>query len=245
MSISVRTVAGLIAAALMWNSLFAADPAAKPLVFNTTAPTSDLQGSLSAQVRFAQSQIVPVHPRKGDNQPHLISQRKSLLLVQPLKPDGTLPINVTARDKGGKSLGSLNLDPPEKLPKTAYDVDGIPEEKIDFTAPDVAGSVINNRRDLERLSEPEETFLQGRLKQNALVEIQTSTGSFFASARMPAMGRPSTTAAVPLRSPAARPCSSNRCVASGFWKVIWRTRGSGTPTTLGVVCCQRTGLCPA
>ena len=162
----------------MWNSLFAADPAAKPLVFNTTAPTSDLQGSLSAQVRFAQSQIVPVHPRKGDNQPHLISQRKSLLLVQPLKPDGTLPINVTARDKGGKSLGSLNLDPPEKLPKTAYDVDGIPEEKIDFTAPDVAGSVINNRRDLERLSEPEETFLQGRLKQNALVEIQTADGQW-------------------------------------------------------------------
>ena len=178
MSISARTVAGLIAAALMWDSLFAADPAAKPLVFNTTAPTNDLQGSLSAQVRFAQSQIVPVHPRKGDNQPHLVSQRKSLLLVQPLKPDGTSPINVTVLDKGGKSLGSLSLDPPEKLPKTAYDVDGIPEVKIDFTAPDAAGSVINNRRDLEKLSEPEETFLHGRLKQNALVEIQTADGQW-------------------------------------------------------------------
>ena len=177
-SISARTVAGLIAVALMWDSLFAADPAAKPLVFNTTAPTNDLQGSLSAQVRFAQSQIVPVHPRKGDNQPHLISQRKSLLLVQPLKPDGTSPINVTVLDKGGKSLGSLSLDPPEKLPKTAYDVDGIPEEKIDFTAPDAAASVINNRRDLEKLSEPEETFLRGRLKQNALVEIQTADGQW-------------------------------------------------------------------
>ena len=120
-SISARTVAGLIAAALMWDSLFAADPA-KPLVFNLTAPTNDLQGSLSAQVRFAQSQIMPVHPRKGDNQPHLISQRKSLLLVQPLKTDVTSPINVTVLDKVGKSLGSLDLDPPEKLPKTAYDL---------------------------------------------------------------------------------------------------------------------------
>ena len=161
---------------LLSDFLFAADPSAKPLVFNTTAPTNDLQGSLSAQVRFAQSQIIPVHPRKGDNQPHLISQRKSLLLVQPLKPDGSSPISVTARDKGGKSLGSLELDPPEKLPKTAYDLDAIPEEKIDFTAPDAAASIVNNRRDLEKLSEPEETFLHGRLKQNSLVEIQTADG---------------------------------------------------------------------
>ena len=179
MNISARTVAGLIAvAALIWDPLFAADPAGKPLVFNTTAPTNDLQGTLSAQVRFAQSQIMPVHSRTGDNQPHLVSQRKGLLLVRPLKPDGTSPINVTVRDKGGKLLGSLSLDPPEKLPKTAYDLDGIPEEKIDFTAPDAVGSVINNRRDLERLSEPEETFLHGRLKPNALVEIQTADGQW-------------------------------------------------------------------
>ncbi|MEI8381692.1 MAG: M66 family metalloprotease [Planctomycetota bacterium] len=162
----------------MWRDLCAADPVAKPLVFNTTAPTNDLQGSFSAQVRFAQSQIIPVHPSKGDNQPHLISLRKSLLLVQPLKPDGMTPMHMTARDNGGKVLGELSLDPPEKLPKTAYDVDGIPDEKTDFTAPAVAASVINNRRDLEKLSEPEETFLQGRLRQNSLVEIQTADGQW-------------------------------------------------------------------
>ena len=169
----------------MWDSLFAADPAAKPLVFNMTAPTNDLQGSLSAQVRFAQSQIIPVNPRKGDNQPHLISQRKCLLLVQPLKQNGTSSMEVTARDKGGRLLGSLSLDPPEKLPKTAYDLDGIPEEKIDFTVPDAAGSFINNRLDLQRLSEAEATFLHGRLKQNTLVEIQTADGQWVRNIYVP------------------------------------------------------------
>jgi Peptidase M66/ToxR activated gene A lipoprotein domain len=176
-NISARTFAALIAAALVCDPIFAAD-ATKPLVFNTTTPTNDLQGSLSAQVRFAQSQIIPVRPRTGDNQPYLVSRRKSLLLVQLLKPDTTSPINVTARDKAGKTLGSLNLDPPEKLPKTAYDLDGIPDEKIDFTAPGVASSVISNRIDLEKLGERESTFLNGRLKQDALVEIQTADGQW-------------------------------------------------------------------
>lgn len=174
----VTTFAGLLASALMWDCLIAAETTPKPLVFNTTTPTNDLQGSFSAQVRFAQSQIIPVHPLKGDNQPHLISLRKTLLLVQPLKPDDTTPMLVTARDKGGKVLGELSLDPPAKLPKTAYDLDGIPDEKVDFSAPGTADSVINNRRDLEKLSEPEETFLQGRLRQNALVEIQTADGQW-------------------------------------------------------------------
>src|SRR5436190_1036940 len=84
----------------------------KPLVFNTTTPTNDLKGSLAARVQFAQSQILSSHPQKGDNQPHLIGLRKSLLLVKPLKADNTTPMDVTARDKGGKTLGSLNLNPP-------------------------------------------------------------------------------------------------------------------------------------
>jgi len=178
MNIFVRTVAGMMTAGLMWGSLFAADQAAKTLVFNTTTPTDDLQGSLSAQVRFAQSQILPAHPRTGDNQPYLISQRRTLLLVQPLKPNGKMPLQVTARDIAGKELGTLSLDPPEKLPQTAYDLDGIPDEKIDFTVPAKAESVINNRLELQKLAEPEETFLQGRLRQSKLVEIQTADGQW-------------------------------------------------------------------
>ena len=176
--------AGLIAA-LTCNSLFAAEPAVKPLVFDTTAPGNDLQGTLAAQVRFAQSQIVPAHPRKGDNQPSLVGQRKSLVLVQPLKPDDSSPVQVTARDKGGKILGSLMLEPPDKLPKTAYDVEGIPDEKVDFAPPSTAGAVISSRRDLEKLSDPQETYLQEILRQNALVEIQTADGQWVRDIHVP------------------------------------------------------------
>lgn len=175
----------LIAVALIWAPIFAAEPAAKPLVFNTTTPTNDLKGSLAAQVQFAQSQILPAHPKKGDNQPHLVSFRTSLLLVRPLKPDGTSPMQVTARDKAGKTLGSLNLAPPETLPKTAYFVEGIPDEKIDFRKEAAAPNIISGRRDLEKLSDPSEAFLSERLRQNALVEIQTADGQWVRDIYLP------------------------------------------------------------
>ncbi len=176
-----KTLAGVITvafSAFMWSPLSAADPADKPLVFNTITPTNDLKGSFAARVQFAQSQILPSHLKEGDKQPHLIGHRKSLLLVRPLQANGTSPLQVTARDKAGKTLGSISLDPPEKLPKTAYYVDGIPDEKIDFTPPAGAANIINSRLELEKLSDPKETFLSDRLRQNPLVEIQTANGQW-------------------------------------------------------------------
>ena len=61
------------------------------IYFNTSQPVNDLQGSLAAEVKFAQSQILPAHPKEGDSQPHLTSQRKSLLLVRPVKADDKTP----------------------------------------------------------------------------------------------------------------------------------------------------------
>ncbi len=113
-----------MAVALLAGPLFAAEPAAKELVFNPTAPVNDLKGGLAAQVQFAQSQIVPARALKGTGKPHLIGYRKTLLIVRPLKERGTMGLSVTARDAAGKTLGSLELDPPEKLPRTAYFVEG-------------------------------------------------------------------------------------------------------------------------
>jgi hypothetical protein len=173
-----KKLAGVITVAFMGAPLLAAYPADKPLVFNTTTPANDLKGSLAAQVQFAQSQILPAHVQKGDHQPHLIGYRKSLLLVRPLKADGTTPLQVAARDKAGKVLGVCTLDPPEKLPKTAYYVEGIPDEKIEFQPPAGATNVINSKDELEKLGDPKETFLSDRLRQSALVEIQTADGQW-------------------------------------------------------------------
>ena len=178
MNATAQKLTTFVSAALLCTTVFAAESTTKPVVFNTTTPTNNLKGSLAARVQFAQSQILSAHPKKGDNQPHLIGDRTSLLLVRPLKPDGTSPMQVTARDKAGKALGSLNLDPPEKLPKTAYSVDGIPDDKIDFRKDAAATNIISSRRDLEKLSDPSETFLADRLRQNALVEIQTADGQW-------------------------------------------------------------------
>jgi hypothetical protein len=180
-----KKLAGVITMALMWVPSFAAYSAEEPLVFNTTTPTNDLKGSLAARVQFAQSQILPSRQKKGDNQPHLIGHRKSLLLVRPLKTDSTSPMHVTARNQRGKTLGTLSLNPPEKLPKTAYYLDGIPDEKIEFTPQAGATNVINSRSDLKKLSDPRETFLSDLLRQNALVEIQTADGQWVRDIHVP------------------------------------------------------------
>lgn len=180
-----KKLAGAITAALVWVPGLAAYPADKPLVFNTTAPTNDLKGSLAARVQFAQSQVVPSHLPKGDNQPHLIGYRKCLLLVRPLRADGTTPMQVTARGRGGKTLGSLRLNPPEMLPKTAYYLDGVPDEEIEFTTQAGATHIISSKDELEKLSDPQETFLSDRLRRNALVEIQTADGRWIRDIYVP------------------------------------------------------------
>lgn len=180
-----RQLAGVLPTIFMWVPLFTVCSADQPLVFNTTTPSNDLKGTLAARVQFAQSQILPSHPQKGDKQPHLVAHRKSLLMVRPLKADNTTPMQVTVRDRAGKTLGSLTLNPPEKLPKTAYYLDGVTDEKIDFKPQAGDTSIINNRGDLEKLSNPRETFLSEKLQQDALVEIQTADGLWVRDIHVP------------------------------------------------------------
>ncbi len=168
---------GLMSAALL--------RAASPLVFNPTPPTNDLQGSLAAQVLFAQSQILPAHAREGDNQPHLTSLRKSLLLVRPLKADGTTPMSVVIRNAQGKPLGSLNLNPPKLLPKTAYFVDGAPEGEIDFTTKSGSTGTVRGQGELTKLSDLGGALLQGELQRHAVVEIETADGRWVRDIYLP------------------------------------------------------------
>lgn len=176
---------GALATAIFSASVLAADATDGPLVFNTTTPTNDLQGSLAAQVLFAQSQVIPARPSQGDKQPHLIGRRKALLLVRPVNADNETPIEVAVFNKSGKKLGELTLDPPEKLPKTAYYLDGVPDGVIDFTPKSGATSVIENSRDLEKLSNPRDRLLADRLRQNAVVEIRTADGRWVRDIHLP------------------------------------------------------------
>ena len=176
MAIRLFLFVGLISASLLHATLSAPVQAATQLVFNNTPPVNDLQGSLAAQILFAQSQILPAKPREGDNQPHLTSLRKCLLMVRPLQPDDATPLSVVVSDGQGKQLGSLDLNPPKMLPKTAYYVDGIPEGTVDFTPRNGSMGGIQSQSDLEKLDDPRGTFLTGQLRSHASVEIDTADG---------------------------------------------------------------------
>ena len=175
----------LLATPLLLVPFTAVYSADQQLVFNTTQSTNDLQGTLAAQVLFAQSQIIPARPREGDHQPHLIGQRKCLLLVRPLTANDAAPLQVAALDKNGKKLGTFRLDPPDKLPKTAYSLDGLPEGKIEFKPAAGPVSIINGKDDLDKLSDPGATFLLERLRPNPLVEIQTADGLWVRDIHLP------------------------------------------------------------
>lgn len=155
------------------------------LVFNTTVPINDLKGDLAAQVLFAQSQLIPAHPREDDRQPHLIGNRRCLLLVRPLNKGGSTPLQVMARNGKGQQLGTFRLDPPEQLPKTAYFLDGLPDGPITLTPLAGPTVVISDRQELEKLSDVNASFLLERLREHAVVEIETADGQWVRDVHLP------------------------------------------------------------
>ena len=169
------------------STSISAAPAASEssLVFNTTAPKNDLRGDFEAQVLFAQSQIIPSRPREDDRQPRLISLRKSLLMVRPLRADST-PITVTAVDGSGKELGTLNLNPPAMLPKTAYYVDGAPAGGMDFKPKGESHGIIDDVDGISKLAEKDGGTLRVMLGKNALVEVATADGRWVKEIHLPA-----------------------------------------------------------
>lgn len=178
-------VTSLITALLASGSMLAAAQQPPPLIFNETAPSNDLQGTLAARVQFAQSQILPARAHPGDAQPTLIGLRKTLVLVKPLQPDASTPMTVTARNRAGNVLGSLPLEPPALLPKTAYYVDGLPEGEVVFEPGSGPIDTISSQAELNNLMDPSGVFLLARLQSNVLVEIQTADGQWVPDMHLP------------------------------------------------------------
>ena len=154
------------------------------LVFNTTIQKNDLKGDFEAQVFFAQSQIIPARPREDDRQPRLVSLRKALLMVRPLRADAT-GLSVTAVDGSGKELGTLNLNPPEQLPKTAYFVEGVPAGGMDFKPKGASQGMIDDVDGIAKLAEKDGGTLRAMLGKNALVEISTADGRWVKEIHLP------------------------------------------------------------
>ncbi|WP_305844244.1 M66 family metalloprotease [Photobacterium leiognathi] len=183
--LKITNIASIVASILASSVVYAADQTTEPviapsafLVFNNNDLPSDLTGSLEASVSFAQSQIIPSkYGIEGDVQPHLTALRTTLLMVKPKrKLNSSTPLRVTVIDNQGRNLGTMNLNPPNQLPKTAYAIDGAPEGEVDFTPIEGASTTINSPPAMAKLNDPNAAFLQTTLTTNNLVEINTEDG---------------------------------------------------------------------
>ncbi|WP_032695623.1 M66 family glycomucinase StcE [Raoultella planticola] len=175
----------MILASLAMGSFSVAADNKSAVYFNTTQPVNDLHGSLAAEVKFAQSQIISAHPKERESQPHLISQRKSLLLVRPVKADNKTPVQVEARDANDKLLGTLTLSPPSSLPDTVYHLQGVPAGGIDFVPLNGTKKIINTVAEVNKLSDTSGSSIKSYLAKNALVEIQTANGRWVRDIYLP------------------------------------------------------------
>ena len=184
MSPRVTLLIGLLIAGHSPSSLAASGAVESALVFNTTAPKNDLRGDFEAQVLFAQSQVIPARPREDDRQPRLISLRKALLMVRPLRADAT-PISVTVVDAAGKVLGSAKMSPPESLPRTAYFVEGVPSGGIDFKPKGDTLGLIEDSASIAKLADKDGAELRAMLGRNALVEVATADGRWVRDIYLP------------------------------------------------------------
>ena len=184
MSPRLALLIGLLAAVQSPSISAAPGASESSLVFNTTIQKNDLKGDFEAQVFFAQSQIIPARPREDDRQPRLVSLRKALLMVRPLRADAT-PVSVTAVDGSGKELGTLKLNPPEQLPKTAYFVEGVPVGGMDFKPKGSSLGLVDGSAEISKLSEADGGALRTMLGQYALVEISTADGRWVKDIHLP------------------------------------------------------------
>lgn len=156
------------------------------IVFNETEIQNDLEGDLCARIMFAQSQIIPSHPREDDKQPVLTARRKTLLMVQPFPEQGpTSQLRAIVTQKNNLRIDHFDLLPPHELPKTAYYEDNVLNEEIDFTPAPGSTRVINTQNELSRLNDPKGHFLLALLKENALVKIETANQQWVSDIYLP------------------------------------------------------------
>ena len=134
MTTCTTRLACLIGAALANGPLLAAVQPPTPLVLTPPVRRTICRGRCWPASSLPRARSC--RPTRGrDNQPRLTALRKSLLLVRPLQAGNQAPLALEARDGAGKLLGSLTLDPPSRLPKTAYYLEGTPEEGSTSPAP--------------------------------------------------------------------------------------------------------------
>ncbi len=89
------------------------------------------------------------------------------------------------RNSKGDRLGTVDLQSPEHLPKTAYSVDNAPAEPLDFTPARGPVGTVKEPGELKKLDDEKSAYMLGGLKRNALVEIDMADGRWVRNIYLP------------------------------------------------------------
>lgn len=141
---------------------------AKQKFFATREPQSDVEGDLELSVRFAQSSIVLTKNNhiSGDYQPHLVSERDTLLLCKPLNRSVPVSesISVWLYNKDGSVFVSNQVshdNVPLLLGKLPSDIDFNDDN---FTEPDVYEYTISKQSEFSKMfDDPTGSYLANLL----------------------------------------------------------------------------------
>lgn len=155
-------------------------------VFDTAPANNELLGTLQGSVKFAQSQVVPVTPKSGDKQPHLVAGRKTLLMLKPLPLRPAEVITAHVLDSRSALLGTLELQSPPNLPNTIYHSPAnLDEESFNFPSP-TQPYTISSQDELQRLNTPGGAYLRDLLTRFDQVEIRLADGAWTSDIYVPA-----------------------------------------------------------
>lgn len=159
----------------------------------TNSPTSSPTSSdgketslLNGTVLFAQSQIIPSkHRHEGDEQPHLVSLRKTLVMLKlkDFADSEEMTIKMTVKDQDGNILvdDPIPMQTPENIPKHASFLEGV-SDVDDITFPSSLDDpyVVQYQSNLDAIGNDKDAVkLRAILNDNnEEVEIKTWDGSW-------------------------------------------------------------------
>jgi len=150
---------------------------ANSIAFDESSAFDDLEGSLRADVYFGQSQLIPAGSVANSRQPHLIANRKTLLMVKPQSTFQLPNMTATIRDANGQQVSTISLNAPSNLPATSYAVDtNVDVDSVDFSPLPGPSFSLNTRDQVLTLADPSNPFLAQTLRNNAAVRITFVNG---------------------------------------------------------------------
>ncbi|OCH16655.1 hypothetical protein A6E05_02140 [Aliivibrio sp. 1S165] len=112
----------------------------KPAIFfNTNQLENSLVGDLSGGVLFAQAHIISAKATEQEKRMHLVGQRATKVMFKPTETFASYAsVALTAMDRNGKILGTLEMKRPDLLAQNVMAMPEITNPNIDFSYDEAA-----------------------------------------------------------------------------------------------------------